>query len=62
MKISQCIIGVVMLGLVSGCATMGGTAGISTPAGEAAGESIIKQRTEFKDLPADMQEAITHGG
>jgi hypothetical protein len=61
MKISSYVFAIVMLGLVSACTTVRGTAGNPATV-DAAGDSLIKQNTEFKDLPTDMREAITHGG
>jgi hypothetical protein len=46
----------------TGCATTAGTTGKVQLNVDNNDDGIIRQRIEFKDLPAEMQESITNGG
>lgn len=46
---------------LTGCATTAATTGSQASSAETS-DDVIRQKTAFKDLPAEMQQAILHGG
>ena len=61
MKTSTYIILATLFAVLAGCATTGGTTGSQTLNAEIGDEGVIKQKTEFKDLPTEMQSVILYG-
>ncbi|KAF0218438.1 MAG: hypothetical protein FD174_2899 [Geobacteraceae bacterium] len=51
-----------IFGLITGCATTAGTTGNQVLSAEPEGDGVIRQKIQFKDLPAEMQDVISHGG
>jgi uncharacterized lipoprotein YajG len=51
-----------MFAMLTGCATTAGTTGFQAVNAESGDDGVIRQKTEFKDLPVEMQEAILNGG
>lgn len=62
MEKMKCLVVAAILGVLTGCATTTVTTGDQTLSADPDGDGVIRQKTQFKDLPADMQETILHGG
>ena len=59
MKTIRFILLAALLAASAGCAT---TTGSQTSKADTSDDGAIRQKTTFKDLPAEMQLAILHGG
>lgn len=62
MRMMKFIFLAAILGVLTGCVTTPVTTANQAMSVDPDGDGAVKQKTEFKDLPADMQEVIMHGG
>ncbi|RNC66647.1 MAG: hypothetical protein ED859_16330 [Desulfuromonadales bacterium] len=51
-----------LLAASAGCATTVATTGSQTSSADTSDDGIIRQKSTFKDLPAETQLAILHSG
>jgi len=61
MKMMRWVLFAAMFAVLTGCATTSGTSGSQVLNAESADEGVIKQKTEFKDLPAELQQCVAEG-
>lgn len=62
MKKMKLILVAAIIGALTGCVTTSVPTGNHALPVDPDGDGTFKQKTDIKDLPADMQEAIMHGG